>query len=208
MARPISVLEVTPEETQELERRVRASTTSGRDIRARIVRCVGISRLTRLVQGRPMYPFAGPFLDTFKDLQKFFWDVVGLYGLPHRSDRFQSDGMDLEAYAPLPPGADDPHPLLLVRPGMVLRLTLGYCPSTDWHWQIKEAMGETGLPNSFIKYYMDRLTGKDWDPDLLEGLGDLLDASVVFFGVAALGISAWVNWRDWRRQADLGTPDW
>ena len=38
MARPISVLEVTPEETQELERRVRASTTSGRDsIRARIV---------------------------------------------------------------------------------------------------------------------------------------------------------------------------
>ena len=38
MARPISVLEVTPEEKQELERRVRASTTSGRDsIRARIV---------------------------------------------------------------------------------------------------------------------------------------------------------------------------
>ena len=38
MARPISVLEVTPDEKQELERRVRASTTSGRDsIRARIV---------------------------------------------------------------------------------------------------------------------------------------------------------------------------
>ena len=38
MARPISVVEVTPEEKQELERRVRASTTSGRDcLRARIV---------------------------------------------------------------------------------------------------------------------------------------------------------------------------
>ena len=38
MARPISVLEVTPDEKQVLERRVRASTTSGRDsIRARIV---------------------------------------------------------------------------------------------------------------------------------------------------------------------------
>ena len=74
----------------------------------------------------------------------------------------------------------------------------GYCPSTDWHWQIKEAMGETGLPNSFIKFYMDRLTGKDWDPDLL-------DASVVFFGLGALGISAWVNWRDWRRQTRRAT---
>ena len=75
----------------------------------------------------------------------------------------------------------------------------GYCPSTDWHWQIKEAMGETGLPNSFIKYYMDLLTGRDWDPDLL-------DASVVFFGVAALGISACVNWRDWRRRARRSAP--
>lgn len=75
----------------------------------------------------------------------------------------------------------------------------GYCPSTDWHWQVKEALGETGLPNSFIKYYMDLLTGKDWDPDLL-------DASVVFFGVAALGISAWVNWRDWRREARRSAP--
>ena len=38
MARPISVLEVTPEEKRELERRVAAPTTPGRDcVRARIV---------------------------------------------------------------------------------------------------------------------------------------------------------------------------
>ena len=38
MARPISGLEVTPEEKRELERRVKASTTPGRDcLRARIV---------------------------------------------------------------------------------------------------------------------------------------------------------------------------
>ena len=46
---------------------------------------------------------------------------------------------------------------------------------------------------------MDLLTGRDWDPDLL-------DASVVFFGVAALGISAWVNWRDWRRLTRRSAP--
>ena len=38
MARPISVLEVTPEEKRELERRVGASTTAARDcVRAHIV---------------------------------------------------------------------------------------------------------------------------------------------------------------------------
>ena len=25
---------------------------------------------------------------------------------------------------------------------------LGYCPCTDWHWQVKEALGENNLPNT------------------------------------------------------------
>src|SRR5688572_18481678 len=29
---------------------------------------------------------------------------------------------------------------------------IGYCPLTDWHWDIKRARGETELPNSFITY--------------------------------------------------------
>ncbi len=32
---------------------------------------------------------------------------------------------------------------------------LGYCPITDYQWQIKEKLGEQNLPNSFIKYYAD-----------------------------------------------------
>jgi hypothetical protein len=34
---------------------------------------------------------------------------------------------------------------------------IGYCPITDWHWAIKEKLGEHGLPNSFIKYIVDQV---------------------------------------------------
>lgn len=38
---------------------------------------------------------------------------------------------------------------------------IGYCPLTDWQWQVKSQLGETNLPNSFVKYYLDWLTGKN-----------------------------------------------
>ena len=68
----------------------------------------------------------------------------------------------------------------------------GYCPCTDWHWQVKRALGETGLPASYFKYYLDGLTGLDWDPSLV-------DLSVAVIGLAALGASIGLNGRDWRR---------
>ncbi len=36
---------------------------------------------------------------------------------------------------------------------------LGYCPITDWQWIVKAQLGEHNLPNSFIKYIVDQLTG-------------------------------------------------
>lgn len=68
----------------------------------------------------------------------------------------------------------------------------GYCALTDWHWQVKRALGETGLPGSFVKYYADRATGMDWS-------GRLVDQVVLIAGLTALGASVWVNARDWRR---------
>lgn len=38
---------------------------------------------------------------------------------------------------------------------------LGYCPVTDWQWKIKQSMGETKLPASFIKYFADKISGQD-----------------------------------------------
>ena len=44
----------------------------------------------------------------------------------------------------------------------------GYCPITDWQWDVKEKLGETNLPASFIKYFADKITGKDLSETLVE----------------------------------------
>lgn len=36
---------------------------------------------------------------------------------------------------------------------------IGYCPLTDWHFNILEKMGKTGLPDSYISYLLMRFTG-------------------------------------------------
>ena len=67
----------------------------------------------------------------------------------------------------------------------------GYCPLTDWHWQVKRALGETGLPASWVKYYVDRITGVTWDTALVDGL-------VIGSALAALVLSVVLNVRDRR----------
>jgi len=44
----------------------------------------------------------------------------------------------------------------------------GYCPITHWQWNVKKQLGETNLPNSFIKYYADKISGKDIDPGIVD----------------------------------------
>jgi hypothetical protein len=46
----------------------------------------------------------------------------------------------------------------------------GYCPITDWQWQVKEKLGETNLPNSFVKYLIDKITGKDFPSSLIDNI--------------------------------------
>ena len=66
----------------------------------------------------------------------------------------------------------------------------GYCPCTDWHWEVKSKLGETNLPNSYIKYYVDKLTGFSWDPLVV-------DTAVLIFGLMAFALSCWLNWKDY-----------
>jgi hypothetical protein len=72
----------------------------------------------------------------------------------------------------------------------------GYCPLTDWHWQIKYARGEENLPASYVKYYVDRVTGLDSDPAIVDGV-------VLALALTALILSVWLNVRD-RRVRRLG----
>ena len=47
---------------------------------------------------------------------------------------------------------------------------LGYCPITDWQWNIKTKLGERNLPGSFIKYFADKITGTNINSDLIDAL--------------------------------------
>lgn len=38
---------------------------------------------------------------------------------------------------------------------------IGYCPITDWQWEVKTKLGETNLPSSFVKYYLDKITSRN-----------------------------------------------
>ncbi|MBA2498320.1 MAG: DUF2784 domain-containing protein [Chitinophagaceae bacterium] len=46
----------------------------------------------------------------------------------------------------------------------------GYCFLTDWHWDVKKKLGETNLPSSFIKYFADRISGKDISANLVNNV--------------------------------------
>lgn len=60
---------------------------------------------------------------------------------------------------------------------------IGYCPITDWDWQLKEKLGERNLPNSFIKYYADIIAGHSVNANLIDTL-----TAVGFFIAAALAV--------------------
>ena len=76
----------------------------------------------------------------------------------------------------------------------------GYCILTDWHWQVMVKLGMTGLPNSYIKYMIDTLTGLDAGPAAVE------TGTLVGMIVAVIG-SALTNYLDWRKKSRPGHLD-
>ncbi len=66
---------------------------------------------------------------------------------------------------------------------------LGYCPLTDWHFTVLEKLGRTNLPNSYVKYLADRLTGKDFN-------AHLVDSVTLYAFLIVLLISLVLNVRD------------
>lgn len=70
---------------------------------------------------------------------------------------------------------------------------LGYCPLTDWHFNILYKLGKTDLPISYIKYLADRLTGLDFDQTLI-------DNATLYGFLIALAISLMLNAMDFRKR--------
>ena len=76
--------------------------------------------------------------------------------------------------------------------GMIVGVP-GYCPLTDWHFSVLEKLGKTDLPNSYMKYLADRITGLDISASLVDNV-------TLFAFLAALIMSAILNIRDFTKK--------
>lgn len=68
----------------------------------------------------------------------------------------------------------------------------GYCPSTDWHWQVRARLGAVERSSSYLEFLVEALTGLDVSRTLV-------DVFAVVFLIAAGAASAVLNIRDWKR---------
>jgi hypothetical protein len=59
----------------------------------------------------------------------------------------------------------------------------GYCPCTDWHWQVRERLGYTDPP-SYVQLLIGQLTGVDPPPILADTLALVTLAASAVLGVA------------------------
>jgi hypothetical protein len=63
---------------------------------------------------------------------------------------------------------------------------IGYCPLTEWHWEILKKLGYNDLPDSYISFLSARLTGINVDQKLA------VTMTLIFYFLA-LGCSVFVN---------------
>lgn len=66
----------------------------------------------------------------------------------------------------------------------------GYCVCTDWHWQVREAMGIHDRSQSYIHFLLLKTTGVNFNPRLVE------NGTLIVFLVCTL-LSVWLNLRDY-----------
>lgn len=70
---------------------------------------------------------------------------------------------------------------------------IGYCPLTDWHWQVLGNLGHMPSEISYMQYLMSRVFGLHFDSWLVDS------ATAISFFVA-LTLSVVMNILDWRKQ--------
>lgn len=69
----------------------------------------------------------------------------------------------------------------------------GFCPSTEWHWQVRMKLGHYDMPSSYTKFLVDSLTGLDVNEKLV-------DIFAVLFLALALFASVFTNVKDLRKK--------
>ncbi len=77
--------------------------------------------------------------------------------------------------------------------GLGIWYGFGYCPCTDWHWMVRRELGYTDMPNSYIKFLIQQLTGLNIDAGVVD-----MGTAVLFF--LAVIISFYVNFKDFKKR--------
>lgn len=63
---------------------------------------------------------------------------------------------------------------------------MGYCPVTEWQWQVKEKLGEDDLPSNFIEYIAEKWTGHDFNSGIV---GMVIGVCFVLAAVASIYVN-------------------
>ncbi len=69
----------------------------------------------------------------------------------------------------------------------------GYCPCTDWHWQVRMKLGLYDRSSSYLEFLFETFTGLDVSRALV-------DVFALVFLVSAFCISLILNIRDWKKR--------
>ena len=69
---------------------------------------------------------------------------------------------------------------------------IGFCPLTEWHWQVLRQMGETGLPVSYVQYILHRLLG-------ISITASFADKITLLGLMIPAALSVYLHLRDFRR---------
>ncbi|MAN58634.1 MAG: hypothetical protein CMC08_02230 [Flavobacteriaceae bacterium] len=66
----------------------------------------------------------------------------------------------------------------------------GYCPCTDWHWQVLEKLDRYPNTPSYIEYLVERLVGVDISYHTA-------NTATLWIFLLLVSISTYVNWKDY-----------
>ncbi len=69
----------------------------------------------------------------------------------------------------------------------------GFCPCTEWHWQVRMRLGYYDMPQSYIQFLIEKLTG-------LHIRADIVDLMTLVLFLLAFTASIITNYRDWQKK--------
>ena len=77
---------------------------------------------------------------------------------------------------------------------------LGYCPLTEWHFNVLEKLGKQNLPLSYTEYLAERLTGANFDGEVV----NMITLVGLFFSMIFSLHFHYLHNRDYRKKKKAG----